>query len=138
MNKQFVNPKWMLKGSSRSYKRDMYIWFALVSAKMAFDVTKQRLNPSRSSTTRRYTSRLGTTTSGAAAGCSCHSVAGRRPASGSAASAREVLVPGGREGLHLHLFLVGDRLKLDQARVCFFRPSLMTERARSRSPSTAK
>ena len=23
----------------------MYIWFALVSAKMAFDVTKQRLNP---------------------------------------------------------------------------------------------
>ena len=47
MNKQFVNPKWMLKGlfSKESYKRDMYIWFALVSAKMAFDVTKQRLNP---------------------------------------------------------------------------------------------
>ena len=47
MNKQFVNPKWMLKGllNRESYKRDMYIWFAMVSAKMAFDVTKQRLNP---------------------------------------------------------------------------------------------
>jgi hypothetical protein len=47
MNKQFVNPKWMLKGllSKESYKRDMYIWFTMVSAKMAFDVTKQRLNP---------------------------------------------------------------------------------------------
>ena len=47
MNKQFVNPKWMLKGlmSKESYKRDMYIWFTMVSAKMAFDVTKKRLNP---------------------------------------------------------------------------------------------
>jgi radical SAM superfamily enzyme YgiQ (UPF0313 family) len=47
MNKQFVNPKWMLKGllNKESYKRDMYIWFAMVSAKMALDVTKKRLNP---------------------------------------------------------------------------------------------
>ena len=26
-------------------QRDMYIWFAMVTAKMAFDTTKQRLNP---------------------------------------------------------------------------------------------
>jgi hypothetical protein len=47
MNKQFVNPKWMIKGllNKESYKRDMYIWFAMVSAKMALDVTKKRLNP---------------------------------------------------------------------------------------------
>ena len=47
MNKQFVNPKWMVKGlfSQETYKRDMYIWFMMVSAKMALDVTKQRLNP---------------------------------------------------------------------------------------------
>jgi anaerobic magnesium-protoporphyrin IX monomethyl ester cyclase len=47
MNKQFVNPKWMLKGllNKESYKRDMYIWFAMVSAKMAFETTKKRLNP---------------------------------------------------------------------------------------------
>ena len=37
----------MLKGmfSRESYKRDMYIWFAKVSAAMAVDVAKQRLNP---------------------------------------------------------------------------------------------
>jgi len=47
MNKQFVNPKWMLKGllSKESYKRDMYIWFTKVSAQMWFEVAKQRLNP---------------------------------------------------------------------------------------------
>jgi anaerobic magnesium-protoporphyrin IX monomethyl ester cyclase len=47
MNKQFVNPKWMLKGlmSKDSYKRDMYIWFAKVSASMALSTAKQRLNP---------------------------------------------------------------------------------------------
>ena len=49
MNKQFVNARWMIKGlfNRESYKRDMYIWFAMVSAKMAIDVTKQRLNPLR-------------------------------------------------------------------------------------------
>jgi anaerobic magnesium-protoporphyrin IX monomethyl ester cyclase len=47
MNKQFVNPRWMLKGllSKESYKRDMYIWFTKVSAQMWLDVAKQRLNP---------------------------------------------------------------------------------------------
>jgi anaerobic magnesium-protoporphyrin IX monomethyl ester cyclase len=47
MNKQFVNPKWMLKGllSKESYKRDMYIWFTKVSAQMWLEVAKQRLNP---------------------------------------------------------------------------------------------
>ncbi len=47
MNKKFVNARWMLKGmfSRESYKRDMYIWFAKVSAAMAVDVAKQRLNP---------------------------------------------------------------------------------------------
>jgi anaerobic magnesium-protoporphyrin IX monomethyl ester cyclase len=47
MNKKFVNPKWMLKGltSKVDYKRDMYIWFAKVSAMMAAGTIKQKLNP---------------------------------------------------------------------------------------------
>jgi len=47
MNKKFVNARWMLKGmlSRESYKRDMYIWFAKVSAAMAIDTARQRLNP---------------------------------------------------------------------------------------------
>ena len=47
MNKQFVNPKWMIKGllSKESYKRGMYIWFTKVSAQMWFEVAKKRLNP---------------------------------------------------------------------------------------------
>lgn len=47
MNKQFVNTRWMLKGllSRVDYKRDMYIWFTLVSARMALSAVKQRLNP---------------------------------------------------------------------------------------------
>lgn len=47
MNKQFVNSRWMLKGllSRVDYKRDMYIWFTLVSAKMALSAVKQKINP---------------------------------------------------------------------------------------------
>ncbi len=47
MNKQFVNTKWMAKGlfSRVPYKRDMYIWFTKVSAAMAIDAIKQRINP---------------------------------------------------------------------------------------------
>lgn len=47
MNKQFVNTKWMLKGlfSRVDYKRDMYIWFTLVSAKMALGAIKEKVSP---------------------------------------------------------------------------------------------
>ncbi|MES2639861.1 MAG: radical SAM protein [Myxococcota bacterium] len=47
MNKEFVNKRWMAKGltSKVPYKRDMYIWFTLVSAKMAIGALKQRVNP---------------------------------------------------------------------------------------------
>jgi anaerobic magnesium-protoporphyrin IX monomethyl ester cyclase len=47
MNKQFVNTKWILKGltSKVDYKRDMYIWFAKVSAMMAASAVKQKINP---------------------------------------------------------------------------------------------
>jgi len=49
LNQSFVNPRWLLKGlaSREPYKRDMYIWFAMVSARMAWDVARQRLNPFR-------------------------------------------------------------------------------------------
>jgi len=47
MNKKFVNTRWLLKGlfSKVDYKRDMYIWFSKVSAKMALEALKQRINP---------------------------------------------------------------------------------------------
>ena len=47
MNKKFVNPRWILRGLSSKidYKRDMYIWFAKVSALMAVDAVKRRINP---------------------------------------------------------------------------------------------
>jgi len=47
MNKEFVNPRWMLRGlfSRVNYKRDMYIWFTMVSAKMGINAIKQRINP---------------------------------------------------------------------------------------------
>jgi anaerobic magnesium-protoporphyrin IX monomethyl ester cyclase len=47
MNKEFVNNKWLMRGllSRVPYKRDMYIWFTKVSAAMAIDAIKQRLNP---------------------------------------------------------------------------------------------
>jgi len=47
MNKQFVNTKWLMKGlfNRVDYKRDMYRWFAKVSASMAFDAVKKRVNP---------------------------------------------------------------------------------------------
>ncbi|WP_332664487.1 hypothetical protein, partial [Aeromicrobium sp.] len=44
---EFVNKRWMAKGltSKVPYKRDMYIWFTLVSAKMALGAIKDRVNP---------------------------------------------------------------------------------------------
>ncbi|MFZ5480715.1 MAG: B12-binding domain-containing radical SAM protein [Myxococcota bacterium] len=47
MNRQFVNNKWLLRGllSRVPYKRDMYRWFTKVSAAMAIDAIKQRVNP---------------------------------------------------------------------------------------------
>ena len=47
MNKKVVNTKWLMKGltSPVDCKRDMYIWFAKVSASMAFDAVKKRINP---------------------------------------------------------------------------------------------
>ena len=47
MNKKMVNTRWLLKGltSDVPYKRDMYIWFAKVSATMAWEALKQKVNP---------------------------------------------------------------------------------------------
>lgn len=47
MNKQFVNTRWLLKGLFHKvpYKRDMYRWFAKVSAKQAWEAVKRRVNP---------------------------------------------------------------------------------------------
>ena len=47
MNKKLVNNKWLLKGltSKVDYKRDMYIWFTKVSALMALDAMKKKINP---------------------------------------------------------------------------------------------
>ena len=47
MNKEFVNQKWLLRGlfSKIDYKRDMYIWFIKVSAKMAVEAIKNKINP---------------------------------------------------------------------------------------------
>ncbi len=49
MNRRFANPGWLARGllSRHRYRRDMYAWFALVSARMAFDVARQRMNPFR-------------------------------------------------------------------------------------------
>lgn len=49
MNRTFVNPRWLVKGlfSRSRYKRDMYTWFLIVSARMGWDVVKQRLDPFR-------------------------------------------------------------------------------------------
>ncbi len=47
LNKEMVNKRWLLRGltSSVPYKRDMYIWFAKVSAAMAVDALKKKINP---------------------------------------------------------------------------------------------
>ena len=49
MNATFVNPRWLARGlcSRTRYKRDMYVWFSLVSARMAWDMARQRINPFR-------------------------------------------------------------------------------------------
>ncbi len=47
MNRQFVNNRWLLRGlfSRVDYKRDMYIWFAKVAAKGAWEAIKRRVDP---------------------------------------------------------------------------------------------
>jgi len=47
MNKELVNKRWLMRGltSKVPYKRDMYIWFSKVSASMAVDALKKRINP---------------------------------------------------------------------------------------------
>ena len=47
MNKELVNTSWLLKGltSRVPYKRDMYMWFTKVSALMAIDAVKRKINP---------------------------------------------------------------------------------------------
>lgn len=47
MNKQFVNRRWLARGllSKVPYKRDMYTWFLKVSASMAWENLKARVNP---------------------------------------------------------------------------------------------
>jgi len=47
INKAMVNKRWLLRGltSRVPYKRDMYIWFAKVSATMAIEAMKKKINP---------------------------------------------------------------------------------------------
>lgn len=47
LNKELVNKRWLLRGltSRVPYKRDMYLWFTKVSAAMALDALKKKLNP---------------------------------------------------------------------------------------------
>ena len=47
MNKKFVNTRWLMRGltSRVDYKRDMYIWFAKVSTKMAIQAIRERVSP---------------------------------------------------------------------------------------------
>jgi hypothetical protein len=47
MDRVFVNPRWLARGilSRVPYRRDMYRWFAIVSARMALDAVKRRINP---------------------------------------------------------------------------------------------
>ncbi len=49
LNRAFVSPRMLLRGllSRTAYRRDMYIWFSIVSARMAWDVLRQRVNPFR-------------------------------------------------------------------------------------------
>lgn len=44
MNKEYVNPKWLLKGlvSKTKYKRDMYLWWMTISMRILSDVLKSR------------------------------------------------------------------------------------------------
>jgi len=47
LNRALVNNRWLVKGllSRVPYKRDMYIWFTKVSAAMALEAVKRRINP---------------------------------------------------------------------------------------------
>ncbi len=47
LNKIFVNPRWLIRGmlSPVRYRRAMYTWFAIVSARMALDSLRMRLDP---------------------------------------------------------------------------------------------
>jgi anaerobic magnesium-protoporphyrin IX monomethyl ester cyclase len=47
MNKDYMTPKRLIKGllSPYKYKRNMYIWFLLVSLRLGWDVIKNYINP---------------------------------------------------------------------------------------------
>jgi anaerobic magnesium-protoporphyrin IX monomethyl ester cyclase len=47
MNRKFIRPEWLLRGlfSSNKFKRDMYIWWLLVSLRIAWGSIKERINP---------------------------------------------------------------------------------------------
>ncbi len=49
MAREFVRPAWLVKGllSRTAYRRNMYSWFTLVSARVFIDSLRQRLNPFR-------------------------------------------------------------------------------------------
>ncbi len=47
LNRQLVNRRWLARGlmSKVPYKRDMYLWFTKVSAAMAVDALRKKVNP---------------------------------------------------------------------------------------------
>ena len=47
LNKAYVGPRWWLRGmlSRSSYRRDMYIWWSLVTGRVFLDALKRRVNP---------------------------------------------------------------------------------------------
>ncbi len=47
LNKEYVGVKWLIKGllSRSSYRRDMYIWWLLVTGRVFKDAVKRRVNP---------------------------------------------------------------------------------------------
>lgn len=47
MSRRYVTPTWLLKGllSRSAYRRDMYLWFLLVSFRLFKDAVRHRLNP---------------------------------------------------------------------------------------------
>lgn len=47
MNRRFIRLKWLARGlmSRHTYKRKMYVWWLLVTTRLAVDALRQRLNP---------------------------------------------------------------------------------------------
>ncbi len=47
LNKQYIGPRWLLRGllSRSGYRRDMYMWWLTVTARVFAESLRQRLNP---------------------------------------------------------------------------------------------